>query len=117
MKTLKTTLGLLVMLGSLLVSCESNTYEEIAGVVPNPTYNANVKPIMEDKCNQCHNPDYGQEPYLQTYAMVKDACENGNVLCRIAGSSCGTVMPSSGKMPKARIDIILNWADQNYPEN
>jgi hypothetical protein len=115
MKTLKTTLILVALAGSLLISCESNTYEEIAGVVENPTYEANVKGIMEDKCNSCHNPEYGQEPYLQTYALVKEACENGELLCRVDGS-CGSIMPTSGKMPKARVDIIQNWALQGYIE-
>ncbi len=115
MKTLKITLIISCLCGLFFVSCDSNTYEEIAGVVENPTYNANVKGIMEDKCNSCHNPDYGQEPYLQTYALVKDACENGTLLCKIDGS-CGSIMPTSGKMPKARIDIIQNWALQGYVE-
>ncbi len=103
------------IIGAMLVSCESNTYEEVAGVVEFPTYNANVKGIMESKCNSCHNPDYGQEPYLQDYAMVKDACENGSLLCKIDGS-CGSIMPTEGKMPKARIDIIQNWAAQGFVE-
>ena len=104
-----------ILISSLLVSCESNTYEEIAGVVDNPTYEANVKNIMNDKCNSCHNPEYGQEPYLQTYTLVKEACENGSLLCKIDGS-CGSIMPTEGKMPKARVDIIQNWALQGYIE-
>ncbi len=115
MKTLKITLIFAAVVGSFFVSCESNTYEEIAGVVEFPTYEANVKGIVADKCNSCHNPEYGQEPYLQTYAMVKDACENGSLLCNIDGT-CGSIMPTSGKMPKARIDIIQNWAYQGYVE-
>jgi hypothetical protein len=115
MKTLKITLLISLALGSFLFSCESNTYDEIAGVVENPTYAANVKGIMEDKCNSCHNPEYGQEPYLQTYALVKDACENGSLLCKIDGT-CGSIMPTEGKMPKARIAIIQNWAVQGYLE-
>ena len=115
MKTLKTTLMFAILISSLLVSCESNTYEEIAGVVDNPTYEANVKNIMNDKCNSCHNPEYGQEPYLQTYTLVKEACENGSLLCKIDGS-CGSIMPTEGKMPKARVDIIQNWALQGYIE-
>lgn len=105
-----------IILACLLASCESNTYEEVAGVVEFPTYNANVSKIMNDKCVSCHNPEYGQEPYLETYAEVKDACENGSLLCRIDGS-CGAIMPTSGKMPKARVDIIQNWALQGYVEN
>ncbi len=115
MKTLKITLLILGLMTLSVISCDSNTYEEIAGVVENPTYQANVKGIMEDKCNSCHNPEYGQEPYLQTYEMVKDACENGSLICKIDGS-CGSIMPTEGKMPKARIDIIQNWALQGYIE-
>jgi hypothetical protein len=47
--------------------------------------------------------------------LVKDACENGSLLCKIEGS-CGSIMPTEGKMPKARIDIIQNWALQGYVE-
>lgn len=115
MKTLKITLLISILLTISVVSCDSNTYEEIAGVVENPTYEANVKGIVEDKCNSCHNPEYGEEPYLQTYEMVKDACENGRLICKIEGS-CGSIMPTEGKMPKARIDIIQNWALQGYVE-
>lgn len=110
-------LALVAGVGISLYSCESNTYEEVAGVVENPTYNANVKGIMQDKCVECHNPDYGQEPYLTNYSEVKDACENYNLLCRIQGSDCGDIMPTSGKMPAARIKIIENWIAQGYTEN
>lgn len=109
-------LALVVGVGISLYSCESNTYEEVAGVVENPTYNANVKGIMNDKCVSCHNPDYGQEPFLQNYQEVKDACEGTELLCRI-DASCGSVMPTEGKMPQYRIKIIQNWAAQGYPEN
>ena len=115
MKTLKITLLISLLMTLSVVSCDSNTYDEIAGVVENPTYQANVKGIMEDKCNSCHNPEYGQEPNLQTYDLVKVACENGSLLCKIEGS-CGSIMPTEGKMPKARIDIIQNWALQGYVE-
>ncbi|MBS7786344.1 hypothetical protein KIH23_03465 [Flavobacterium sp. CYK-55] len=110
-------LTLIAGLGIALYSCESNTYEEVAGVVENPTYNANVKGIMQDKCFECHNPEYGQEPYLTNYTEVKDACENYNLLCRIQGTDCGDIMPTSGKMPAARIKIIQNWIEQGYVEN
>lgn len=113
MKTLKITL--FIAIGALITSCESNTYQEIAGVVDNPTYNANVKAIMTDKCVSCHNPDYGQEPFLRTYDEVKSACDNDDLLCRI-DATCGSIMPTTGKMPQARIDIIQNWAAQGFIE-
>jgi predicted CXXCH cytochrome family protein len=111
-------LALVAGVGISLYSCESNTYEEVAGVVENPTYNANVKSIMQDKCTSCHaESTSSQDPYLETYDQVKDACENYGLLCRIQGSDCGDVMPTSGKMPAARIKIIENWIAQGYPEN
>lgn len=112
-------LALIAGVGISLYSCESNTYEEVAGVVENPTFNANVLPIMNDKCVECHAESSAttQEPYLQTYEQVKDACENYDLLCRIQGTACGDVMPTSGKMPAARIKIIENWIAQGYTEN
>lgn len=109
-------LALVAGVGISLYSCESNTYEEVAGVVENPTYSANVKNIIQDKCVSCHNPDYGQEPFLQSYEEVKDACENGQLLCRI-DASCGSVMPTDGKMANYRIKIIQDWAAQGYRPN
>lgn len=105
-----------IITGIALYSCDSHTYAEIAGDVPNPTYNANVKGIIDNQCVSCHNPTYDQTPYLETYAEVKDACENGSLLCRIDGS-CGNIMPTSGKMPTVKISIINNWATQGFVEN
>ncbi|MFN8275263.1 MAG: hypothetical protein U0X58_10350 [Flavobacteriaceae bacterium] len=107
-------LALIAGVGISLYSCESNTYEEVAGVVANPTYTANVKGIIEDKCVECHNPEYGQEPYLTNYDEVKSACENNELLCRISGTSCGSIMPDDGKMPQYRISTIQNWIEQGY---
>ena len=114
MKAIKITL-LLVVFSAFGVSCESNTYEQISGVVANPTYNANVKGIMANNCTSCHNPDYDQSPYLQTYTDVKDACKNRNLLCRIDGS-CGAIMPVAGKMPQASITIIKKWVSNGFIE-
>ena len=103
-----------------IYSCESRTYEEIEEKAPtNPTYNADVKIIIDDKCVSCHNPNAidNQLPYLETYSEVKDACTNDNLICRIEGTACGTIMPTSGIMPSVKINTIKNWKNQNYPEN
>ena len=80
------------LIGIAIYSCDSRTYKEIEDqniVAPtNPTYNADVKRIIDDKCISCHsyNATDNQEPYLETYNEVKNACEapgNKNLICRI----------------------------------
>jgi hypothetical protein len=52
---------------------------------------------------------------METYAQVRDAAENGNMICRIDDQSCGAVMPQSGRMPQTRINTIKKWAANGYP--
>lgn len=96
-----------------LVSCQSNTYDEIAGAVTEPEYyKTNVKPIMTANCISCHNPTFGQTPYLETYLEVKASCQS-SLVCRIKGS-CGEIMPQSGSMPQTNIEIIDTWIVNGY---
>lgn len=96
-------------------SCESATYEEIAGENANPTYTASVKPIMANNCLSCHSVAAGQSPSLETYAQVREATETGDVICRIDDQSCGKVMPQSGRMPQININTIKKWAANGFP--
>lgn len=114
MKTFKI-LVLLMTAYFMITSCESSTYEEIAGEVTNPTYSVNVKPIVENNCLSCHNAASGQFPTMETYAQVRNAAENGDLICRIDNQSCGTVMPQTGRMPQSTINTIKNWATNGYP--
>ncbi len=106
---------LLAISGLFLVSCESSTTQEISAVVTNPTYNANVASVMSAKCTGCHAGG-NQYPNLETYAQVKDASRNGNLLCRLV-ASCGNIMPQSGALPTATVTMINTWAVNNFPEN
>lgn len=105
---------LIVLTGVLVVSCESNTYDEIS-YVPNPTFSANIGPIIKTNCGSCHSGGK-QFPNLESYAEVKDAILNGNLLCRIdAPDTCfGSIMPTSGRMPQTTIDMIKLWQTQGY---
>jgi hypothetical protein len=113
MKYLK--IGVVVICGLFLVSCESNTIQDVSTVVVNPTYNANIKPVMTSKCIGCHS-NGNQNPNLETYTQVKEATLNGSLLCRL-DATCGNIMPQSGRLPQATIDMITKWADLNYREN
>lgn len=100
----------------LIFSCETSTYEEVAGdPVAIPTYNNNVKSIISNNCLGCHSVASGQYPEMETYAQLKDATEKGRVICRIDDQSCGAVMPQSGRMPQTNINTIKKWAASGYP--
>lgn len=114
MKALK--ILILIAIGSYIgFSCESATYEEISGEATNPTYTTNVKPIVDNNCLSCHSAAAGQFPTMETYTQVRDAAENGDMICRIDDQSCGAVMPQSGRMPQTRINTIKKWAADGYP--
>lgn len=113
---MKTKIFFLVLsLVVIFTSCESNTYSELEPIVENPTYNANVKKVFTAKCVECHSASGNQYPPLENYNQVKDAIENGQVLCRIQ-DQCEEVMPKSGKMSQTIIDMIINWKNQGYVE-
>jgi hypothetical protein len=101
-----------IAFGILIVSCESNSYDEISVKVAKPTYTKNVEPIFSSNCVGCHK-NGNQYPDLENYAQVKNECANGSVLCRIDGT-CRNIMPQSGKMPQSTIDIIKLWVAQGY---
>ncbi|QBN18320.1 hypothetical protein [Flavobacterium nackdongense] len=107
--------SILIVLTLILFSCESSTYEEIAGENANPTYSQSVRPIIQSNCLSCHSATAGQNPTLETYAQVRDAAENGSMICRIDDQSCGSVMPQSGRMPQPTINTIKKWAANGYP--
>lgn len=107
-------LGLLIT-ASLVVSCESITYEQISVVTTNPTYTVNIEPVIKANCTGCHASG-NQYPDLDTYANVKDATQNGNLICRIDDPSVcsGRIMPTSGRMQQTTIDMIKLWSTNGY---
>ncbi|MEL1254994.1 hypothetical protein AAEO57_14485 [Flavobacterium sp. DGU38] len=102
---------------AFLVSCTPRTYEDISEETEtstSPTYTANVGPVIQANCVGCHS-DGGRFPTLETYDQVKDATQNGDLICRIDQTqSCGSVMPRSGPMPRATIDMIILWQKEGY---
>jgi hypothetical protein len=106
---------ILVVITSIAFSCDSSTYEEIAGENANPTYTVSVKPIIVANCLSCHSVAADQYPALETYTQVREATESGDVICRIDNQSCGSVMPQSGRMPQININTIKKWATNGFP--
>jgi hypothetical protein len=112
MKTFKI---IFILIIGIIFSCESNTYEEISGDVTNPTYTSKVKSIIDNNCLSCHGSSGGEFPTMETYLQVKDAAQNGSMICRIDDQSCGSVMPQSGRMQQTKINTIKNWTLNGCP--
>lgn len=115
MKKIKIILTLM-FIGILYVSCDSATTQDLSPVVTNPTYTANIAPIMDANCVSCHSGG-NQFPDLDTYDAVKSAADGTNsnaLLCRL-DATCGSVMPPSGSLPTATVNMVKTWATNNYP--
>ena len=114
MKAIKISI-LVLILCCVGFRCDTSTYDEIAGNAEKPTYTANIKSIINNNCLGCHSDAVGQYPTMETYVQVRDATNNGNVICRIDDQSCGAVMPQSGRMPQININAIKKWVANGYP--
>jgi cytochrome c553 len=121
MKNIK--LIIVLVLGiSIFISCDSRTQQDLEGIVTNPTYNNNVKKIIDAKCVACHSQSgQGTFPDLDSYQNVVDAQNGTNsskLLCSIQAGAC-----TSDRMPKSdaplsngSIATIANWIDQGFKE-
>ncbi|MFD2565638.1 hypothetical protein [Aquimarina rubra] len=118
---MKTPIRLLLFLFTMiLVSCGSSddgTTEPEVVVDPDPipgqtsTYIGHVKTIIDANCIECHGDplDQGAIMMLLTYDQVVDAVNNRGLFNRIATNNAFNVMPESGRLPQATIDIVEDW--------
>lgn len=114
---------ILIVSGTVYVSCDSNTYKEIA-TVTNPTYTDNIAPVFKSNCTSCHSEagsrsDSPLETYEQVKASVELAPGDGGILCYIDDpSACftETIMPPTGRMPQTTIDMIKLWKEQGFAQ-
>jgi len=117
MKKIIVLFGLTLTVALFIYSCNSSTYDEISVPVTNPTYEANIAPTIKANCTGCHSNN-GQYPKLTDYSSVKDAAQNGNLICRIDKSqACGQIMPPSGSLSGIMIERIKLWKEQGYIQN
>jgi hypothetical protein len=99
-----------------LLSCESSTYEEISGVVENPTYTKNIKPIFDSKCVTCHYTGNSEGlSSFTNYTETKQGVQSGSVLYYI--DTLGTMPKNSSKLSNETIKTIYKWKANGYPEN
>lgn len=108
-------LFLIIAISLTMSSCSTSTIEEV--IITDPiTYTANVSTIISNNCLPCHAGSTASAGLnLETYASVRNATENGNLLNRI--NSASSPMPQGGQMPPVLIATIEEWANQGYLEN
>ncbi len=101
----------------VFVSCDSSATQEISAVVENPTYSANIKSVIDSKCVNCHSGG-DTSPNLESYDEVKNATLNGNLVCSISSTFCGSNrMPiGSNALYDSTIATINNWLTDGCPQ-
>ena len=98
-----------ILQGALNNSCEDCDTTNLAYT--------DISPIIQSNCLNCHgssNPANGRE--LSTYAQLKDALLNTNLLDRINDRNGASVMPVGGKMSDCNINKIEIWYNNGMPQ-
>ncbi len=114
--------GLIALQTTTLTSCKSSQKTSTAApvVIPdNPTYTANVKPIIDAACGtKCHSAvKKAHDIDLSNYESVKDACINHKLLASVKHESGVKSMPRMApKLSAQSIAIIEKWINQGYAQ-
>ncbi|WP_430412355.1 c-type cytochrome [Kordia sp.] len=105
----------------LLYNCTTNTIDEgditdLPPIEETVTYDDDVLPIITNNCIFCHSgPNANAGLDLSTYANVRGAAEQGNLVNRINNGS--NPMPPTGILPPETRQIIDQWIVDGYLEN
>ncbi len=107
----------------LFASCTNDSESDLVEIEPDKSktisYEADIRQIIGNNCLDCHkSPPVNGAPFsLDTYDRVKDKVENGNLITAINRQSGEpAAMPPTGRLPKATIDLIEQWADEGFLE-
>lgn len=95
----------------------------------NPTYDADVLPVLKQHCTSCHGVDKQRGGLrLDTYAALKQGGSSGEVFTAgnpdksriyttVSHKEEPVMPPSKQKIPDAQIEIIRLWVEQGGKEN
>ena len=104
-----------------LYNCTTNTIDEgditdLPPIEETVTYDTDVLPIITNNCIGCHSgPNANAGLQLTSYANVRAAAEQGNLVSRINNGS--NPMPPTGILPPETRQIIDQWIADGYLEN
>ncbi len=81
-------------------------------------YTNDIKPIMQSSCVGCHaSPPVNGAPFsLVNFDQVSQ--RSGGILNAMSRQNgAAGIMPPSGRLPQATIDLVQQWIDNGKPEN
>ncbi|WP_113923525.1 hypothetical protein [Cognataquiflexum aquatile] len=117
--------GLILSMLFVLLGCyydkEEILYPELNNCTPaaNPLFSADVLPILNRKCNNCHggsSPSAGIK--LDTHTEVLKYVNNGSLMGSINHLAGFSPMPkNTGKMSQCEIDKLQNWINSGKLNN
>ena len=116
MKSLKLRKGfLLLSITFFLSSClknveESTNLEEEVDACADITFSANVKPIIDANCIQCHGTG-GNFPNLTSYNTISG--NSASVKAAVASRR----MPQGSSLAQDQIDAIVCWVENGALDN
>ncbi|MGA3170425.1 MAG: c-type cytochrome domain-containing protein [Chthoniobacteraceae bacterium] len=92
------------------------------------TYEQNMRPLFQDSCLNCHNPDKAKAGLdLSTYDNTMDGSDNGkvvepgdpdkSVLYQVLTHAAEPYMPKGGdKLTDSQLDLVRQWIQANAPD-
>jgi mono/diheme cytochrome c family protein len=95
---------------------------------PSVSFSGDVAPLFQAKCQACHNQNTALGGWdSDSFEAVTTTGNSGSVITpgdiansvlaqRVQGTQ-GAVMPPTGKMSDAEVQIILDWITAGAPEN
>lgn len=126
--TYKTMMALL--LGALAFSCYYDNEEalnpgvdlDVLNDTTVVTYSAIIKPLLQTFCWQCHSnatgATEGKNIFLEDYADVKVAADDGSLYGSISWAPFYTRMPyQSSKLSATQIAQVKKWNDNDSPND
>jgi hypothetical protein len=83
------------------------------------SYIADVRPILVNKCLNCHNANSNSGSVtIETYAQVKAQVDNGQLGCTINHEpGCSAMPQNAGQLPPCELKAINVWISEGALEN
>jgi hypothetical protein len=97
----------------MAVACKKAGNETNFDDCTQPTYDDDIKTILETHCTNitCHGAD--QQPVLTYFAAVKGAVDNGSMENQVISTRR---MPKGTKLSQEEYDLINCWLSAGAPE-
>jgi predicted CXXCH cytochrome family protein len=105
----------IIILSIFFLNCDNDSEFDLKTPTPETVkYTTNIKPIMQEKCNSCHNS--GNSNY-STYQLTKD---NINIILnRIQRENGDNLLMPQGrpKLSQADINLFIKWKADGLLDN